>query len=197
LSLAILLLCVVALADMLCEGAAADWSAVYLRGSLHAGTAIAGLGYTLFALAMVGTRLSASRVLRRWPTHRLLPILTSVATVGFAIGWASRTQAAMLVAFTCLGRGCALVIPIAYSAVGHISPASTGRGVALVSGCGWLGFVAGPPLIGEIASATSLHLALLLIPLLTALITFLMATSTAFRSASLGQEVEPRQPVRC
>jgi MFS family permease len=184
-SLAILLLCVVALADMLCEGAAADWSAVYLRGSLHADNAIAGLGYTLFALAMVGTRLSATRVLRRWPTRRLLPILSSIATVGFASGWATHNQMAMLFAFTCLGLGCALVIPIAYSTTGHISAANTGRAVALVSGCGWLGFVAGPPLIGEIASATSLHFALLLVPLLTALITVLVATTTVFRPASI------------
>jgi MFS family permease len=195
-SLAILLLCVVALADMLCEGAAADWSAVYLRGSLHAGTAIAGLGYTLYALAMVSTRLSASQVLRRWPTRRLLPILTSIATVGFAGGWASHSQVVMLVAFTCLGLGCALVIPTSYSAVGHISAASTGGAVALVSGSGWLGFVAGPPLIGEIATATSLHFALLLVPLLTALITVLTATSTAFRTPSVPQEGEARRPIR-
>ncbi len=36
LTAALLILCVIALADMLCEGAAADWSAVYLRSSLRA-----------------------------------------------------------------------------------------------------------------------------------------------------------------
>lgn len=32
---------------MLCEGAAADWAAVYLHASLREAVAVAGLGYTL------------------------------------------------------------------------------------------------------------------------------------------------------
>src|SRR6202011_6055836 len=37
---------------LLCEGAAGDWSAVYLRESLAASPQVAGLGYSAFAVAM-------------------------------------------------------------------------------------------------------------------------------------------------
>lgn len=159
LTAALVALCVVALADMLCEGAAADWSAVYLRSSLHASGAIPGLGYTLYSLAMVATRFAGGRLLAKWETHRVLPVLTALATVGFAAGLAARDTSLMLVAFCGLGVGCALVIPTTYSRVGEIASANPGRGVALVSGIGWIGFVAGPPLIGQVAAATSLRFA--------------------------------------
>ena len=180
LTAALLILCVIALADMLCEGAAADWSAVYLGSSLRASGVMLGLAYTLYSLVMVTTRFAGTRLLARWPKHHVLATLTALATVGFAVGLAAHDTAITLVAFCCLGAGCALVIPTAYSTVGETVPANPGRAVALVSGIGWVGFVAGPPLIGRIASATSLRFALTIIPLLTALITGLMIGTGVF-----------------
>jgi hypothetical protein len=46
----------------------------------------------------------------------------------------------------------------------------TGRAVASVAGCGWAGFVIGPVIIGAIASSTTLHAALFLLPLLTTVV---------------------------
>ena len=82
--LAILMLGAIAVADMLCEGAAADWAAVYLRTTLGTAPAVAGLGYACYSLAMVGVRLSGNRLLARFTAHRLLPFLAAAATVLFA-----------------------------------------------------------------------------------------------------------------
>ena len=184
----VLVLCVVALADMLCEGAAADWSAVYLRSSLNDSGVILGLAYTLYSLVMVASRFAGSRILAKWPRQRVLPGLTALATVGFAVGLAAHDTAITLAAFCCLGAGCALVIPTTYSTVGEAAAANPGRAVALVSGIGWVGFVAGPPLIGQIASATSLRFALIVIPVLTALITGLMTATGVFRAGTVSQQ---------
>lgn len=186
LTAALLMLCLIALADMLCEGAAADWSAVYLRSSLRASGVTVGLAYTLYSLVMVTTRFAGTRLLTRWPRHHLLPSLTALATVGFAAGLAAHGTAITLIAFCCLGAGCALVIPTTYSTVGETTSANPARAVALVSGIGWAGFLAGPPLIGQIASATSLRFALTIIPVLTALITGLMIATGAFATGSNG-----------
>ncbi len=106
---------------------------------------ILGLAYTLYSLVMVTTRFAGSRLLARWPRHLVLPGLTALATVGFAVGLAAHETAITLIAFCCLGAGCALVIPTTYSTVGDTTSANPGRAVALVSGIGWVGFVAGPP----------------------------------------------------
>ncbi|HMH94253.1 MAG TPA: MFS transporter, partial [Streptosporangiaceae bacterium] len=69
------LLGAIAFAAMLCEGATADWAAVYLSGPLHTNGVVPGLGYATFALAMVTVRLSGNRLLTRFRPDRLLPAL--------------------------------------------------------------------------------------------------------------------------
>jgi MFS family permease len=181
-----ILLAAIAFAGMLCEGASADWSSVYLSGPLHATGAVPGLGYAAFALAMVVVRLSGNRLLGRFGPARLLPVLAAVATAGFAAGLAIGRPAAAIAGFVFLGIGLASVIPAVFSAAGRIAGLHPGTAVATVSACGWTGFVCGPPLIGHIASLTSLPLALGLLPFLTAFVAVGTLLSRALRDAPQG-----------
>ena len=181
LSRAVLVLGAIAAACMLCEGASADWAAVYLRGSLHVTAAIAGLGYTAFALTMVTTRLSGNRLLARFGVRRLLPVLAAIATVGFAAGLAVGLPVAAVAGFGCLGLGLALVIPSVFSAAGRLPGLDPGAAIATVSAFGWAGYVCGPPLIGGLASVTSLPAALGLVPVLTAVIVVTTALAAPLR----------------
>ena len=184
LSRPVLILGAIAFASMLCEGASADWASVYLRGSIHVGAAVAGLGYTAFALAMVIVRLSGNRLLRRFRRERLLPALAAAATAGFAAGLLAHRSAAVIAGFGCLGIGLALVIPTVNSAAGRLPGVSSGTAIAMVSAWGWAGFVFGPPIIGQLASATSLTVALSVLPVLTACIVAGAARAHALRSQS-------------
>jgi MFS family permease len=175
------LLGAIAFASMLCEGAIADWGAVYLSGPLHATGVVPGLGYTTFALAMVTVRLSGNRLLTRFRTDRLLPALAAVATLGFAAALVVASPPAALVGFCCLGIGLASVVPAVFSAAGRIPGLSAGTAVATASACGWAGFVCGPPLIGRLASWASLPIALGLLPLLTAFVVAGTLSSRALR----------------
>ena len=83
---AVIVLGCIAFADMLCEGAAADWAAVYLRNSLHALPLVAGLAYAAYALAMLTVRLTGNRLFTRFAPSWLLPFLATLATLGFAAG---------------------------------------------------------------------------------------------------------------
>jgi hypothetical protein len=179
--IAIVILGAISLADMLCEGAAADWAAVYLRTSVHDLPAVAALGYACYALAMVAVRLSGNRLLSRFAVYRLLPALAAVATVALIIALLVNTTPAWLAGFAALGAGIAAVIPATFSAAGRIPGINAGTAVALVSAFGWAGFVCGPPLIGQLADATSLRLALVLLPVLTGVITVATAVSRTLR----------------
>jgi fucose permease len=183
---AVIVLGGIVFADMLCEGAAADWAAVYLRNSLHAAAVVAGLAYAAFALAMLTVRLSGNRLFTRFPAHRLLPLLAAVATLGFAAGLLIGRPASVLFGFACLGIGLGGVVPMILSAAGGVSGVDTGRAVAAVAGCGWAGYVVGPVLIGGIASVTTLHTALFLIPTLTATVAMATGTAKALRHRSTG-----------
>jgi MFS family permease len=176
----------IAFADMLCEGAAADWAAVYLHNSLHAAPLVAGLAYATYALAMLTVRLSGNRLFTRFAAHRVLPLLAAIASLGFLAGLVIARPASMLVGFAFLGAGLGGVVPMILSAAGAVGNMNTGRAVAAVAGCGWAGFVVGPVLIGEIASTTTLHTALFLIPILTGIVAVATGTAKALRHRVTG-----------
>ncbi len=186
LSRPLLALGAIAFASMLCEGACADWASVYLRGPLQSSSAIAGLGYTAFALAMVSIRLSGNRLLVRFRAQRLLPGLAAIATLGFVAGLLSHRVGTAIVGFACLGIGLALIVPTVFSAAGRLRGINPGTAIAAVSACGWMGFVCGPPLIGELASATSLPAALGVLPVLTACIVVSTGFALAFHPNPSG-----------
>ena len=179
---AIVVLAAIAFADMFCEGAVADWTAVYLHGTLHTSAVVAGLGYAGYLLIMMTVRLLGNTVMNRFPVYLALPLLAIVGTVGLGVGLIINRPASVLVGFMCLGAGLALVVPMVFSASGHIPNVHPGTAVATVSACGWTGFVLGPPLIGAIASLTSLRTALFLLPLLTAVVVVATGFARVLRS---------------
>jgi MFS family permease len=187
LSRPVLVLGAIAFASMLCEGASADWASVYLRGPLHASAAVAGLGYTAFCLTMVIVRLSGNRLLTRFPARWLLPVLATTAVAGFTAGLLGSRDPAALAGFACLGIGLALIAPAVYGAAGRLPGLNPGTAIATVSVCGWAGFVCGPPLIGELASAASLRLALGTLPVLTAAIAVATALAPSLRADPPGE----------
>jgi MFS family permease len=178
----IVVLAAIAFADMFCEGAVADWTAVYLHGTLHTTAVVAGLGYAGYLLIMMSVRLLGNMVMNRFPVYLALPLLAVIGVLGLGVGLTINRPASVLVGFMCLGAGLALVVPMVFSACGHVPHVHPGTAVATVSACGWTGFVLGPPLIGAIASLTTLRTALCLLPLLTTVVVVATATAHVLRS---------------
>ena len=175
----ILTLAAIAFAGLVCEGAAADWSAVYLRSGLHTSAGFAGLAYTAFSLTMVAVRLAGNRLTTLVRPDRLLPGLAAIATVGFALGLIAGTPLAAIIGFACLGIGLGAIVPSTFSAAGRVPGAEIGAAVSTVAALSYCGFVCGPPLIGALSGLLTLRFALLLLPLLTVTITALTARTRA------------------
>jgi MFS family permease len=186
---AVLVLGGIAFADMLCEGAAADWAAVYLRNSLHTVAVVAGLAYAAYALAMLSIRLAGNRIFTRFAVHRVLPLLAAMASFGFAAGLVIARPLSVLIGFAFLGAGLGSVVPMILRAAGSVDNVDTGKAVAAVAGCGWAGYVVGPVVIGEIASTTTLHTALFLIPVLAGTVAVATGTAKALRRSALPARV--------
>jgi HAD superfamily hydrolase (TIGR01509 family) len=164
---AVLLLGAAAFLTLLAEGAAADWSAVYISSSVGARASVAALGYTSFSLAMAASRLCGDRLNDRlWPSALARAGgLTAASGLSFAL-LAGSTPAA-LVGFAAMGAGLGVVVPVLFRAAGSTPGVSAGAGVAAVSTLGWLGFLAGPPAIGLAANAVGLRTALAIVVLST------------------------------
>ncbi|MCW2587533.1 MAG: major facilitator superfamily 1, partial [Frankiales bacterium] len=66
-----------------------------------------------------------------------------------------------LVGLVLAGAGTSVLAPVLYSAVGsRAAPGRQGADLAKVTALGYVGFVAGPPLVGAVSAATSLPAAL-------------------------------------
>jgi MFS family permease len=81
-----------------------------------------------------------------------------------------------------VGAGVANGIPLAFSAAGRFPGLTAGAGIAGVATIGYAGFLAGPPLIGLVADATSLRVAFFLAAMLVGTLVF---TAQAVRPRAL------------
>lgn len=195
----VLMLGGITLVCMLGEGAAADWSAVYLRDTLRAGPADAGLGYASYAAATVALRFCGDRLLACLAVRSVLAGLTAFAAVGFGCALLLNRPEAALAGFATLGAGLALVVPATFAAAGRLPGVDPGTALAAVSALGWIGFVGGPPVIGQLASRFSLPAALALLPALLLLSAAAIRFGKVFdpavgRTASPGDHTGSRPP---
>jgi MFS family permease len=150
-------LCAIAAVCFTLEGAVADWIGVYLRTTLAASEPMASAAYSAFAFAMVCGRLGGDAVVRRFG-----PVLTQragglLAAVGTAAGLAVSDPVLAAACFALVGLGVANVVPLMFSAAGRQGGAS---GIAMSATSGYFGLMAGPPVIGFLAQATSVGTAL-------------------------------------
>ncbi|OBB68143.1 MFS transporter [Mycobacterium sp. 852014-50255_SCH5639931] len=175
------ILAAVAFVSFLCEGAATDWSANYLRNVVGAGPGVAALSYAAYTLTMVVTRLGAIRLHARVSARRLLPALALFAAAGMGVTLATANPVVSVVGFACLGVGVALLVPTAFSAA--YGAGGAGSAIAIVAATGWLGYLLGPPLIGHLADRVGLAAALVTIPVLMTVVAVAIRCATAFDRA--------------
>ncbi len=167
---ALALLGAIAFCGLLCEGAAYDWSAVYLRDSLGASDGLAVSGYVAFTLTMTAGRLVGDAVRARIGSRLLLGAAAALASVGLAAGLALADPVAAVAGFALLGAGLSCLVPIVFSATGSVSGVHSGAAIAAISTVGYLGFIVGPPLIGGLGELVTLPAALGVVVALTMLI---------------------------
>ena len=167
---------------LMAEGGASDWSAKLVRDNLHAAAALGAVAYAVFSVAMGGGRLIADRLWARWGSSGLLRRSGALAAGGFAAGLAIGTPEAAIAGFAALGFGLAGVVPTLFRSGAEEPGVSTGPALAAVSSLGYLGFLAGPPLIGGVAQLTSLRLACGLLVLAGLLVVLLAPNANPSRA---------------
>lgn len=143
------------------EDAGASWSALYLRTELVAGAAIAGLGFVALQTAMTIGRLTGDRVVDRFGQRRVARVGGAVIAGGMGLALAFPSVPTTLAGFALAGLGVATLIPAVYHAADELPGLRRGTGLAVVNWLLRIGFLLSPPVIGVLADATSLRVALL------------------------------------
>lgn len=149
-----------------------------MRDDLGETAAVAALAYTAFSLTMAVGRLAGDRAVARAGPVRIVRGGGLLAAVGFGAALVVGATPAAFAGFACLGLGLAVIVPVVFRSAGTTPGVAPGVGLAAVSSTGYLGFVAGPPVIGTLAELLGLPAALGLLTILGLTIAWL-APSTA------------------
>jgi predicted MFS family arabinose efflux permease len=142
----------------LIEGGIENWSALFLERTLGAQPFVSALAPAAYALSMVAGRLSGQRLLPRRRSSRVLTTGALIALAALVATSAAQHAALAIVGVAIAGAGVSLAAPILFGAAGRgASEADRGTSMATVTTLGYLGFLAGPAILGGTASAVGLR----------------------------------------
>lgn len=165
-SLTILSISFICMVLFMAEGCVADWSAIYLKESLHGTKEIMGLGYAGFSAAMTIGRLNGDTVINKFGSKRVVITGALIAATGFTIVVLAPLASIAIAGYILIGFGCCCIVPVLFSTSGKIPNVSPVEGFAMVTTGGLIGFLTGPSVIGIISKRLNLSVALSLLILL-------------------------------
>lgn len=143
------------------EGTLELWSAVYLRLSLDLPTMVGAAGPAVFHFAMMIGRLGSGWILLHWRRRWVLRVSGIMAAFGIILSISTLYPPLILIGFLIAGLALAAVVPIVFSLAGDIAPKQAGQVISVITILGYMGFLLGPALIGNLADVIGLRLALL------------------------------------
>lgn len=143
------------------EDAGSSWGALYLRGEVGAGAAAAGLAFVALQGAQTIGRLTGDRVVDRFGQRRVARLGGIAVAAGMGMALAVPSLATTLVGFALAGLGVATLIPAAMHTADELPGLPRGVGLTVVSWMLRVGFLISPVVVGLLADAASLRIALL------------------------------------
>lgn len=151
---------VLAVCGALVEDAGSSWGAVYLRGEVGADPATAGLAFVALQAAMTVGRLTGDRVVDRFGARAVTRGGGVLTAAGMGLALAVPSVGTTAVGYALAGLGAATLVPGVMHAADELPGLARGAGLTVVSWVLRIGFLLSPPLVGLVADATSLRVAL-------------------------------------
>jgi MFS family permease len=177
----ILLLGLIAMSSSICEGTVFDWTNIYFDDVLRVPKNLVRFGYIAAMGSMTLGRFTVDRFITRFGATRVLQCSGGLLIAGLVFAVSVPHLLTSTFGFLLIGAGMSPVIPICYSLAGRSKRLLPGIAITTVSTIGFLGFLAGPPMIGFLSHAISLRWALCVIAVVGVLILLLTATLRRMR----------------
>ncbi|MFD0706325.1 MFS transporter [Photorhabdus akhurstii] len=149
------------------EGSMLDWSGILLTSVHNISSHQAGIGYTLFAIAMTSGRFMGDKIITLYGHQRVFISSALLATSGFILIYSASTAMILGLSFLMIGAGLSNIAPMLFTASGQQKIMPDSLAVAAVSTMGYSGILLGPAIIGGLAHIVTLHGAFACIALLS------------------------------
>ena len=146
-------------ASMFPEDVAMNWSSLFLSEQ-GAGAGHVGLGLVALQGTMIVGRLVGDRIIDAVGQRAVIAWGGALVTLGMSIALLVSSVPGTLLGMAISGAGCAVAVPVTYSAADDVEGLPPGLGLTIVS---WLARLAGllaPPIVGRLADDHGLWVAL-------------------------------------
>jgi len=131
-----------------------------LRESVGVRAQVAALGFAAFSLTMTVFRFTGDAIIPKIGGKRWLQIGGVIAASGLLVAIALPYPATALLGFAILGVGCSLGAPVLYAAALRVPGIPPAAGLATFATFSFIGFLAGPPIVGFISEGFGLYVGL-------------------------------------
>lgn len=175
----VILLAALAAITFLTEGAMLDWGALLLSGKGLLPVAQAGLGYSVFAVAMTVGRLTGDAVVARLGDRRTMLGGGLLAVVGYVVMLTAPAAPVALFGVLLIGLGASNTVPVLFRQAGAQTAMPAGLAIASVTTIGYAGILAGPAGIGFVAQAIGLNAAFWLLAAMLCLVPLCARAATS------------------
>ncbi|MGU3575005.1 MFS transporter [Brucellaceae bacterium C25G] len=152
------------------EGAILDWSALFLISVYDLDQSHAGLGYTIFALAMTCGRLIGDWIVKSLGGEKVILFGGLLSATGFFVAVFAPNSMIALSGFALVGLGTSNIIPVLFTAAGQQRTMPSSLAIAAVTTVGYAGILLGPVAIGVVGQLHSLSLALVILACLLVIV---------------------------
>lgn len=173
---ALLPLCLVMAFAYIGDSTVSNWSAKYLRDTLHSSDQLSTVPYNIYMATTLLGRSIGDFGVRRFGSAAVVRFGTVLAGAGFAVVAAAPDAWVGMLGFTILGFGLCVIVPQTFAAAGRLFPNASDAAVARLNVFNYVGFLVGSPLVGALGDAWSYRGAML-VPMLLVLATLLYARS--------------------
>jgi MFS family permease len=142
------------------EGAATDWSTIFLRFDRGMPLDTAPYGYAAFAVAMTLSRFLGDVVATRLGQPAVMRLGCVLAVLGFGLAIFSTQGWVDVFGFGLVGLGTGNIAPLVFSAAARVPGMAVNHSAPAIMALGYAGFLIGPVLIGGVANHLGLGFAL-------------------------------------
>ena len=189
----VVLLALLTAITFLTEGAILDWGALLLTGKGLVEPAQAGLGYSVFAVAMTAGRLTGDAVVARLGDRLTVLGGGILAIVGYVVLLTAQVAPLAFLGFLLIGLGASNTVPVLFRQAGAQTAMPSSLAIASVTTIGYAGILAGPAGIGFAAQAIGLPGAYWMLAGLVCLVPLCAAAATRSTNAARSSSTNGTQ----
>ncbi|MWB96964.1 MFS transporter [Agromyces seonyuensis] len=153
--------CGIAVIGAFLEDLGSTWGGVYVTAEAGADLAASAAPFVAMMAALTLGRFASDRLVDRIGAVATVRVGSVVALAGMLLLVHAPAQPAVILGFGLVGLGIAPMIPLAMDAADRVPGLGPGTGLAVAATIMRIGFLASPLLVGAVAEAGGLRLALL------------------------------------